>query len=123
VAGLTGLVDPARGRVAVADVKQREEIYRGAYANESPDLLVCCAEGYRASWTTALGGVPGDLFEDNVRRWGGDHIVDPALVPGVLFMSRPIQGDRAGLQDLAPTVLAALGVPKGVAMEGTSLLA
>ena len=123
VVGLTGLADPARGQVAVAAVKRREEIYRGACADESPDLLVCCAEGYRASWTTALGGVPGELFEDNVRRWGGDHIVDPTLVPGVLFMSRPFRGDGAGLSDLAPTILGAFGVPKGAAMEGASLLA
>lgn len=123
VTGLTGLVDPARGRAAVATVKRREQIYHGPWADESPDLVVCCTEGYRASWTTALGGVPAELFEDNVKRWGGDHIVDPTLVPGVLFMSRPFRGEGASLLDLAPTVLTALGTAPGAAMEGASLLA
>ena len=49
----------------------------GPFAAESPDLVVRFAEGYRASWTTAVGGVPEGLFEDNVKRWSGDHIVDP----------------------------------------------
>jgi arylsulfatase A-like enzyme len=40
----------------------------------------------------------------------------------VLFMNRPFRGAGARLVDLAPTILAALGVPKGPAMEGSSLL-
>jgi arylsulfatase A-like enzyme len=83
---------------------------------------ICWSEGYRSSWSTALGGVPGELFEDNVRRWSGDHIVDPALVPGVLFMNRRFRDAGPSMLDLAPTVLGALGVPKGDAMEGESLL-
>jgi predicted AlkP superfamily phosphohydrolase/phosphomutase len=122
-AGLTGLLDEARGAVSIQGVVTREQVYSGPYAAESPDLVVNFAAGYRVSWATALGGVPHGHFEDNVKRWGGDHIIDPALVPGVLFMNRPLARDGASLLDLAPTILAALGVPKGPAMEGTSLLA
>jgi hypothetical protein len=100
----------------------REQIYSGPYAHESPDLLVNCSEGYRVSWTTALGGVPVGYFEDNTKKWGGDHIIDPPLVPGVLFMNQPFDTTRARLSNLAPTILAALGLPKGSAMEGGSLL-
>jgi hypothetical protein len=63
---------------------------------------------------------PG-LFEDNVKRWSGDHIVDPELVPGVLFMNRPFRSEGASLLDLAPTILSALGAPLAPAMEGTVL--
>lgn len=119
--GLTGLADPKRGGVAIRNVRRRAEIYSGPYASESPDLLVGFAEGYRASWATSLGGVPEVLLEDNVKRWGGDHVIDPALVPGVLLANRVLR-DGAGMADLAPTILDALGVPKGDAMEGTSLL-
>ena len=41
---------------------------------------------------------------------------------GVLFVNRPFRGESPRLVDLAPTILAALGVPKGPAMEGSSLL-
>ena len=71
---------------------------------------------------TGAGGAPAGAFEDNVRKWSGDHIIDPLLVPGVLFMNRPFRAAGADLKDMAPTLLDALGVPKGPAMEGDSLL-
>jgi predicted AlkP superfamily phosphohydrolase/phosphomutase len=122
IRGLAGLRDPESGAVAVRAVRPREEIYTGPFVAEAPDLLVQCARGYRLSWGTSMGAVPPGAFEDNTKRWAGDHIVDPALIPGVLFMNRPFRGDGARLLDLAPTILASLGMPKGPAMEGNSLL-
>jgi bisphosphoglycerate-independent phosphoglycerate mutase (AlkP superfamily) len=40
----------------------------------------------------------------------------------VLFMNRPFASEGPSLLDLAPTILAAFGVPQGPAMEGRSLL-
>jgi predicted AlkP superfamily phosphohydrolase/phosphomutase len=122
VAGLAGLVDTERNHPAVRNVWRREQIYSGCYLDEAPDLVVGFERGYRVSWATALGGVPEPLFEDNLKKWSGDHIIDPELVPGVLFMNSAF---RSGghLVDLAPTILSALGVPKGPAMEGEALLA
>jgi hypothetical protein len=122
IKGLTGLADQVQGREAIRRIVTREQVYAGPYADESPDLLVNFAEGYRVSWTTALGGIPEGHFEDNVKKWSGDHIIDPCLVPGVLFMNREFHGESAHMVDLAPTILAALGVPRGQAMEGSSLL-
>jgi predicted AlkP superfamily phosphohydrolase/phosphomutase len=127
VSGLTGLKDPEHDRLAIRRVSRREQIYSGPYAGEAPDLIVNFAEKYRVSWGTALGGVPSGHFEDNVKKWSGDHIIDPDLVPGVLFMNQPhvtegVEGEGASLVDLAPTILAALGIPKTNAMEGRSLL-
>jgi predicted AlkP superfamily phosphohydrolase/phosphomutase len=119
--GLTGLVDVERGDRAVERVVTKEEIYSGPFASQAPDLLVCTSRGYRASWTTALGGAPDSIFEDNTRRWGGDHIIDPSLVPGVLFSSNPIERVNPSIIDLAPTILAAFGVSESPALEGRSL--
>jgi predicted AlkP superfamily phosphohydrolase/phosphomutase len=121
-ARLRGLADPERGAVAVRDVKQRHEIWTGPFAAASPDLLLLFADGYRVSWGTGLGAVPRGWFEDNVRKWSGDHIIDPPLVPGVLFMNRPFSSENPRLLDLAPTILSALGAPPGEDMEGESLL-
>jgi predicted AlkP superfamily phosphohydrolase/phosphomutase len=118
---LGGLCDPASGAVAIRSVVPRERVYRGPFVEESPDLLVNYAAGYRASWSTALGGIPQDEFEDNARRWSGDHIIDPELVPGVLWMNRPFC-PAARLVDLAPTILHALGCDPDPEMEGVSLL-
>src|SRR5262249_61769550 len=91
--GLTGLTDPENGVVAVRAVRAREQLYSGPFAHESPDLVVHFAEGYRVSWAGSLGGVSEVWFEDNAKKWGGDHIVGPALVPGVLLMNRPFRGE------------------------------
>ena len=40
--------------------------------------------------------------------WSGDHCIDPRLVPGVLFCSRPIDDSDPALIDIAPTALAAV---------------
>ena len=118
---LRGLVDPARGNVAIRQLRTREAAYSGPFVDEAPDLLVDFAPGYRVSWGTSLGGAPGGHFEDNTKKWSGDHMIDPLLVPGVLFMNQPYRREKADLLDLAPTILDALGVPKGPAMEGSSL--
>ena len=97
---LTGLEDAEHRTVAVRRVQRREEAYHGPYTAEAPDLLVHFAEGYRASWGTALGAVPAGHFEDNTRRWSGDHIIDPLLTPGVLLMNRPFRVDHPHLADL-----------------------
>jgi predicted AlkP superfamily phosphohydrolase/phosphomutase len=120
--GLTGLTDPECNKVAVRSVMTRETLYHGPYTNEAPDLLVNFAVGYRVSWGTPLGGVPAGLFEDNTRKWGGDHVIDPSLVPGVLYMNHPIHATSPSLTDLAPTILSALNVPASTDLEGGSLL-
>jgi bisphosphoglycerate-independent phosphoglycerate mutase (AlkP superfamily) len=63
-----------------------------------------------------------EVFEDNVKRWSGDHIIDPDLIPGALFANRPLNVRPAQMTDLAPTVLTALGIPVPAHLEGGSLL-
>jgi len=120
--GLAGLIDPATQCPAIHNVRRREELYCGPFLGRSPDLVVNCAPGFRVSWQTAMGGVPDGLFEDNARRWSGDHVVDPDCVPGVLFMNQPANRPQADILDLAPTVLAYFGVNKSQEMEGNSLI-
>ena len=65
------------------------------------------------------------MMEDNMRRWSGDHIVDPESVPGILFMNRALPQRKTGparIIDLAPTILNYLGVAVPESMEGSSLL-
>jgi predicted AlkP superfamily phosphohydrolase/phosphomutase len=122
VEGLSGLPDQERGHArAIHRAQPREAVYHGPYLEEAPDILVDFAPGYRISWSSSMGGVAAGQFEDNVKKWSGDHIIDPVHVPGVLFMNRPFRAEGARLLDLAPTILEALGVPKGPAMEGNSL--
>ena len=47
--------------------------------------------GYRVSWQSSLGVPTESVFEDNRDVWSGDHCsLDPDLVRGVFFASRPV---------------------------------
>jgi len=127
--------DVAASKQAVRSVLRREELYSGPYAANAPDLLVNFNPGYRVSWQSAVGGFSNSLIEDNLRRWSGDHIVDPEAVPGILFMNQNLHplvenitrvghssGRLPNIIDLAPTILNYLEVPVPQGMEGKSLL-
>lgn len=125
--GLGGLRDDATGKVGVRRAVPCGQEYSGPYVDKAPDVLVNYERGFRASWETALGGVPQGWFADNTRAWSGDHIVDPCLVPGVLFTNRPIRESSSKkrdphLVDLAPTILSACGVEPDAQLEGENLL-
>jgi predicted AlkP superfamily phosphohydrolase/phosphomutase len=119
---MAGLVDTAAGAPGIRSVSRREDIYSGAYVNDSPDLLINFHPGFRVSWETTVGGFSHELFEDNTRRWSGDHIIDPDAVPGILFMNRKSMESQANIIDLAPTILHHLNATPGESMEGKSLI-
>jgi len=120
--GLANVTDQKAGAQAVRSVSRKEQIYSGPYMREAPDLLVNFYPGYRVAWPTSLGGFSQCLFEDNTRRWSGDHIIDPEAVPGILFMNRPAAHNDAHMLDLAPTILKYLDAPGYDTMEGKPLL-
>ena len=64
-----------------------------------PDLIVGYARGFRASWETALGGVPARTAEPNRKKWSGDHCIDATEVPGIFLTSDPAL-DAASLAGL-----------------------
>ncbi len=105
----------------ISNVYRRDAIYRGPYVGNAPDLVVGYHPGYRASWQTAIGGMPHGLFEDNVKKWSGDHCIDPLAVPGILLSNFPVSRPNPTNKDLAPTILSALGLDPDPAMEGTVL--
>jgi predicted AlkP superfamily phosphohydrolase/phosphomutase len=117
--------DEKYGSAVVRSVYRGEEIFSGPYAAEMPDLFIGFNAGYRASRETAVGAVPATAIEDNGKKWSGSHLFDPALVPGVLFCSRPLRAEDPGIIDIAPTILEAAGFSaKDLArldMDGRSL--
>lgn len=121
VQALTGLVDDDNGATAVHRAYDTRALYDGPYAGEGPDILLGYAAGYRVSWMTARGETADSVFADNDRRWSGDHCVEPALVPGVLFSSRPLVDRDPGLMDVPVTIMSLLGVAAPAYMTGRDL--
>ena len=110
-ARLQATIDPATGQPAVSRAFVREQVYAGrTHLDLSPDIVVGYARGTRVSSDSALGIVAPEVFSDNREAWSGDHSMDPAHVPGVLFTSRPLKVPAPGLQQLAASLLAEFGV-------------
>ncbi len=97
--------------------------WNGPYRETGPDLIPGYEVGYRVSWDCAKGAVRPELFEDNTKRWSGDHCMDSDVVPGVLFTNVPLVDHNARLIDMGPTVLDLFGVGVPAYMTGRSMLA
>lgn len=69
-----------------------------------------------------MGGAPGGPFwEPNLKKWSGDHLVDPAAVSASLFTSFPVHKDAPTILDVAPTALSLLGLELPENFEGEPL--
>ncbi|MFA5146521.1 MAG: alkaline phosphatase family protein [Candidatus Omnitrophota bacterium] len=106
--------DGKYGAPVINAVYDGEDIFHGIHAKDAPDLYIGFNKGCRASWQTALGAAPEGLIEDNMKKWSGDHLFDPALVPGVIFSNRRITKERPSIYDMAPTILRSAGLNKKV---------
>jgi predicted AlkP superfamily phosphohydrolase/phosphomutase len=118
---LTGALDPETGEPMVLKVYDAAEIYAGQKMADAPDLVIGYAPGYRASWQTALGGVPAKLVEPNNKKWSGDHLVEPSTVPGVLFASDPKTPHVDSITDMKTLIRAAYATAAGGTAVSTQL--
>ncbi len=118
---LLALTDPQNGQSAVRNVYKGSNVFSGSEINRAPDIVVGFQEGYRASWQTAVGGAPAEIFDDNLKKWGGDHIMDPSIVPGIMLTNFKINRDNPQIMDIAPSVLSCFGM-SAPDMEGKALL-
>jgi len=100
------------------------EIYTGPQQtmSQAPDIVVGFNNGYRTSWQTALGGVPVDIFEDNARKWSGDHCsFDPSITVGILLSSIPIKSHKPRIIDILPSALTLLGMEPDKEVDGVNI--
>jgi predicted AlkP superfamily phosphohydrolase/phosphomutase len=118
---LMRVMDDKHKKNAVKSAFIREEIYRGPYTVNAPDVVVGYAAGYRVSWESAVNYVGEELFSDNTRMWSGDHAFTRDQIPGVFFSNHKIAEKDPGLIDISPTVLAAFGIEKPGFIEGRDL--
>jgi predicted AlkP superfamily phosphohydrolase/phosphomutase len=119
---LTALKDAGNGPALISRVYDRDAVYAGPYKDNAPDLIIGYNEGYRASWDGVTGIVNGVVVEDNLKAWSGDHCIDPALVPGVLFSSLKLKRTDPSIMDVAPTVLELFGIAPPAHMDGHGLV-
>jgi len=118
---LLKLSDPTDGQPVIKNVYKTSQIYSGPQLSHAPDLVIGFHEGYRMSWQTAIGGAPYDLIVNNLKKWTGDHIVDPSVVPGIFLSNFKINSNHPTVMDIAPSVLSCFGLA-APEMSGKTLL-
>ncbi len=108
----------------VAKAWPRSALYEGAHVEHAPDIVLELAleNGYSHSCLRSRGGPAFRRLQENEylggkeRGMNGNH-----RDTGVLFLSEKAAVQQASLADIAPTVLAVLGVA-GPPMDGSPLL-
>lgn len=113
--------DPKNGEQVISRVYKASEVYSGENLEEAPDLIVGYNAGYRASWETVLGSFPKEILRDNTEKWSGDHLMEAALVPGIVISNKKIEAENPALHDIAPTILSEFNIPKQEGMIGSNI--
>jgi predicted AlkP superfamily phosphohydrolase/phosphomutase len=120
---LLTLTDPENGERVFRDVYRRDDVYKGEYLRNAPDLQAGFNDGYRVGWQDTLGVIVRSVVENNNRKWSGDHCATATEISGgVLFMNRKIATDNPNIMDLSPTVLKLLGTPLPSDLDGKPIL-
>ena len=108
---LANFVDPKTDKKPVKEIHKREEIFKGKYADDAPDILMVPNEGY--SLTHAKSSIEdADWVSGDHRMEGTIVAVGPNVTP---FQNTPY------LIDMAPTIVAALDAPSAVKPTGRVL--
>ena len=88
-------------------------MFHGPHLDEAPDIQLVMSEGYEAfSWASIADG----LFTESVDRQGTHNTRGIVAVRGKGIIRRPFVG--ASVLDIAPTILAILGVEIPLDMDG-----
>ncbi|HYC54794.1 MAG TPA: alkaline phosphatase family protein [Candidatus Binatia bacterium] len=119
---LKTVTDPDTGQPVVAEVYLAKEVWKGERLADAQDLQVGLVSGYRVSSATPLGGAPEGLFENNEKKWSGDHATtQTSITEGILISNARIDAVAPSIGDLAPTILTLLGVEVPTGYDGKAL--
>jgi predicted AlkP superfamily phosphohydrolase/phosphomutase len=110
---LDGFVDPDTGKKPMRRVLRREDVFTGRFAETAPDILLEPAPLYSLTHARSM-------IED--ADWlSGDHRMEGVLAAAGPRVAIGALAEPARLIDMAPTILAALGVPASVKHDGQVL--
>ena len=120
---LVGLTDPDTGEPVFRAIYKRDDIYKGEFLNNAPDLQAGFNDGYRVGWQDTLGSIRRAVVENNNKKWSGDHCATATEISGgVFFSNRRTTTAEPSIMDLSPTILKLLEVPLPSDLDGKPIM-
>ena len=111
---LLALRDPDDGQQVVEAATLREDLYRGPYVGEAPDLLFSLAPGYEP--TSELSGT--GVFSSALEEGAGIHQPEGIFIVSGIGVRPGISIPEQRIEDVLPTILYALGLPVSTTLSG-----
>ncbi len=118
---LKKLKDIDKNEMVAKGVYKREELYKGPYTKNAPDIVIGYNLGYRVSPESAVNYVGNTIVSDNTRMWSGDHSFSREFIPGIFFCNKKIGKKYPSIMDISPTILSAFGIKKPSFIDGNDL--
>ena len=109
------------GEPIVLEAYRREELYHGERLEAAPDLILVTRDCYKGG--TGLEELVSDVPLDVLSHLSGVHRMDGILLAQGPHVRHNAPIEHAGIIDVAPTVLYALGMPIPSDMDGKPLTA
>lgn len=108
---LSTVVNPLTNEKVMKNLYDRKSLGISTNDTNAPDLFLGFYKGLRASWDTAVGATPADIFKKRDSKWSGDHLFDPTEVPGVLLVNKKIKKSDPQIIDMIPSALSLFDLP------------
>ena len=113
------LRDPKTGELIVLEAYRREELYHGERLETAPDLILVTQDQYKGG--TGIDELISDVPLDILSKLSGVHRLDGIILAQGPHIRRNARIEGAGIIDVAPTVMYALGMPIPNDMDGKPL--
>src|SRR2546430_13377323 len=113
------LRDPSSDEPIVLEAYRREEIYRGERIEMAPDIILVTQDCYKGG--TSIDELVSEVPLDVLQKLSGVHRMDGIILAQGPHIREHAILEGAGIIDVAPTVMYALGMPIPSDMDGKPL--
>jgi predicted AlkP superfamily phosphohydrolase/phosphomutase len=113
------LRDAKTGAPIVLEAYRREELYHGERLETAPDLILVTQDSYKGG--TSIDELISEVPLDVISKLSGVHRMDGIILAQGPHIRRNATLEGAGIIDVAPTVMYALGMPIPSDMDGKPL--
>lgn len=118
---LLEIKDSRNGNKVIDHVFRREEVFRGKFSSQMPELIIQYNRDYRSGKSTDIpffSDVPASDFDFQ----SGDHDENGIFIAAGPHIRKGLELPSAHIQDMAPTILYAMGLLVPDDMDGEVML-